>query len=179
MMGYSRLTRTTLLALLLIHLTFLLHISQAFLSSALRERSYISSSYLSKTRSDVLSGDAEDECSSASSYTSSVNCNDMAAREVVVTCMDALSNNDTPWDNAGLEICFDYSSDRCRAAQGGSLEEFISYAANPTFASMVNAKEYSVENVGALIPSSMTRGAMQTVLIKVQSSKDEERSYLW
>jgi hypothetical protein len=44
---------------------------------------------------------------------------------------------------------------------------------------MVNAKEYSAENVGALIPSSMTRGAMQTVLIKVQSSKDEERSYLW
>ena len=177
MMGY-RLTITTLLALLLIHLTFLLPISQAFVSSALRERSHISSSYLSKTRSDVLSGDAEDECSSASS-TSSVNRNDMTAREVVITCMDALSNNDTPWDNAGLEICFDYSSDRCRAAQGGSLEEFILYAANPTFASMVNAKEYSVENVGALIPSSMTRGAMQTVLIKVQSSKDEERSYLW
>lgn len=177
MMGYSRLTITTLLALLLIHLT-LLPVSQAFVSSTLRERYHISSSYLSKTRSDVLSGDAEDECSSASS-TSSVNRNNMTAREVVITCMDALSNNDTPWDNAGLEICFDYSSDRCRAAQGGSLEEFISYAANPTFASMVNAKEYSVENVGVLIPSSMTRGAMQTVLIKVQSSKDEERSYLW
>ena len=104
---------------------------------------------------------------------------DKTARDVVVTCMDGLANNDNPWENAGLELCWDYSSDRNRAAQGGSFEEFISYASNPTFSSMVNAKGYSVENVGTLIPGSMTRGPMQTVLIKVQSCKGEERSYLW
>eukprot|EP00984_Skeletonema_dohrnii_P015200 scaffold6516_cov68-Skeletonema_dohrnii-CCMP3373.AAC.1 len=77
-----------------------------------------------------------------------------------------------------LGLFKDYSSDRNRAAQGGSFDEFITYASNPTFSTMVNAKEYSIENVGAYIPPTNTRGAMQTVLVKVQPLKGEERSFL-
>ena len=101
------------------------------------------------------------------------------AQEVVTTCMDALLQNDHPWDNAGLEVTFDLSSDRCRAALGGSLDDFISYASNPTFGPLANAKEYSVVSVGPVIAATMTRGAMQTVLIKVQPAKGSERTFLW
>jgi hypothetical protein len=164
----------TFFSLLIIH-TFLVSNAQAFLSAAVlsidtKRRPYFSSSLSTK--------DANDE-QGESNINSSMSSADKTARDVVVTCMDGLANNDNPWENAGLELCWDYSSDRNRAAQGGSFEEFISYASNPTFSSMVNAKGYSVENVGTLIPGSMTRGPMQTVLIKVQSCKGEERSYLW
>jgi hypothetical protein len=115
----------------------------------------------------------------SSLFTTSCDANDLTALDIVITCMDGLSNNDTPWANAGLELCWEYSSDRNMAAQGGNLDKFITYASNPTFSAMVNAKEYSIENVGNLIPGTMTRGAMQTVLVKVQSLKGEERSFLW
>jgi hypothetical protein len=50
---------------------------------------------------------------------------DMAARDVITTCLDALLQNDNPRKNAGLEVCFDFSSDRCRAGLGGNVEDFV------------------------------------------------------
>ena len=104
---------------------------------------------------------------------------DMAARDVVTTCMEALLQNDNPRKNAGLNVCFDFSSDRCRAALGGNVEDFILYASNPTFGSMMNANEYIVLSVGPIIVATMTRGAMQTVLVKVTPSKGDHRTFLW
>lgn len=101
---------------------------------------------------------------------------DMTARD---TCMDALLQNENPRKNAGLEVCFDFSSDRCRAALGGNIENFILYASNPTFGSMMNANEYIVLSVGPIILATMTRGAMQTVLVKVTPSKGDHRTLLW
>lgn len=150
-------------------LAILISSTQAFLSSPiLAPRSCI----LATTNEN--NADQEDTNISGSSSSSPT-----TARDVVVACMEGLLNNDTPWANAGLEICWDYSSDRNRAAQGGSLDEFITYASNPTFSTMVNAKEYSIENVGEFIPGTNTRGAMQTVLVKVHSSKGEQRAFLW
>ncbi|KAL7531159.1 hypothetical protein ACHAXR_003877 [Thalassiosira sp. AJA248-18] len=103
----------------------------------------------------------------------------MNAQDAVTTCMDALLQNDVPKENAGLEVCFNFSSDRCRAAFGGSLEDFILHASNPTFGSMTNANEYSVLSVGPVIAASMTRGAMQTVSIKVTPAKGNDRTFLW
>ena len=37
------------------------------------------------------------------------------AEEVVTICMEGLTNNNDPMVNAGLEICYNFSSDRCRA----------------------------------------------------------------
>jgi hypothetical protein len=155
----------------------ILESSQAFLSAVIlttNRRPHFT--YLSATNNNA---NDEQEDANIKNGSLSLNTADVTALDVVVACMDGLSNNDTPWANAGLEICFEYSSDRNRAAQGGSLDDFITYASNPTFSAMVNAKEYSVEKVGAYIPGTMTRGAMQTVLIKVQSLKGEERSFLW
>lgn len=103
----------------------------------------------------------------------------LTARDVATTCMDALLQNDRPRENSGLQVCFDFSSDRCRASLGGSLEEFIAYANNPTFGSMTNAEEYAVLGVGPVIAASMTRGAMQTVLVKVVPAKGKDRTFLW
>ncbi|KAK1736587.1 hypothetical protein QTG54_012609 [Skeletonema marinoi] len=152
--------------------TILLSTAQAFLL-ATHPRQY-QSSYLSTTNANDAPEDAN--INRGNSPLSAAN---VTARDVVVACMDGLLNNDTPWANSGLEICWDYSSDRNRAAQGGSFDEFITYASNPTFSTMVNAKEFSIENVGAYIKGTNTRGAMQTVLVKVQPLQGEERSFLW
>ena len=104
---------------------------------------------------------------------------DFTAPDVVQMCMDTLTHNNKPYANAGLEVCFNFSSDRCRAAQGGSLEAFVQYAANPVFGSMIDALGWQVVSTGPIIQGTKTRGAMQTVLVNVQPRKGEERRFLW
>lgn len=101
------------------------------------------------------------------------------ASEVVDLCMNALLQNESPYANAGLEVCWNFSSDRCRAAQGGSLEHFIEFADNPVFGSMVNAESWAVVNEGNLIPGTPTRGAMHTVLATVVPADGKNRQFLW
>ena len=62
---------------------------------------------------------------------------------------------------------------------GGDLDAFIAYAHNPSFGSMTSAKSYSVLSVGAVIAGSATRGAMQTVLVRITPAKGGDRTYLW
>jgi hypothetical protein len=111
--------------------------------------------------------------------TRSIPASDLNAENVVIACIDAMLQNDVPWSNAGLETCFDFSSDRCRAGLGGSLDEFISYASNPTFGSMINAQSYEILSVGPIIAGTATRGAMQTVLVRVTPAKGGDRRFLW
>ena len=89
---------------------------------------------------------------------------DLNAVEVTKLCMDALKCRPP---NQSLEICFNFSTDRCRAAVGGSLQEFIQYASNPIFGALVNCDDYDIVSVGPLIPGGKHRGAMQTVLLDV------------
>ena len=103
----------------------------------------------------------------------------MTAEDVVTTCMEALQQNDKPRENTGLKVCFGFSSDRCRAALGGNLDDFISYANNPTFGTMINAKDFVVFSVGPVIAATKTRGGMQTVLIKVKPTSGNDRVFLW
>ena len=104
----------------------------------------------------------------------------MTAQDVVIHCMNSMLHNDQPQKNAGLRVCFHYSSDRCHAALGGEIEKFISYASNPTFGSMKNALEYSILSVGPIIQAGKTRGAMQTVLVRVKPANGlEDRTFLW
>lgn len=84
-----------------------------------------------------------------------------SAVDVVCACMDTLRQR----KDAGLEVCFHFSSDRCRAANGGSLDAFVSYAQNPTFGYLLNCVEYQIESIGPIIPGTMHRGSMQTVLM--------------
>jgi hypothetical protein len=110
---------------------------------------------------------------------------DFIPEEVVTTCMDFLQNNDDPRPNSGLEVCFNFSSDSCRAANGGSLEAFMQYAKNPVFQAMVDCHKWEVLSVGPEIPGTNTRGAMKTVLVKVVQKKVEggrelkDRKFLW
>jgi hypothetical protein len=104
---------------------------------------------------------------------------DFDGPDIVKVCMDALLKANEPFANAGLEVCWNFSTDRCRAAQGGSLEKFIEFARNPVFASMVNAQSWIVKSMGPIIPGTPTRGAMQTVLIEVLPQKGGPRDFLW
>jgi hypothetical protein len=99
--------------------------------------------------------------------------------EIVDLCMNALLNNEEPYANAGLEVCWNFSSDRCRAAQGSSFESFIRFSQNPVFGSMVNAQSWSVKSTGPIIPGTQTRGPMQTVLTEVIPAKGRTREFLW
>jgi hypothetical protein len=101
------------------------------------------------------------------------------AAEIVQLCMDALLHNGEPYANAGLEVCWNFSSDRCRAAQGSSLEKFIQFANNPVFGSMVDAQTWRITSTGPLIPGTQTRGAMQTVLAEVVPAQGRTREFLW
>lgn len=89
---------------------------------------------------------------------------DMDSMQVVKLCMDALQSQKP---DQSLELCFNFSSDRCRAAVGGSLEEFMQYAANPVFGKLVLCGDYEIVSVGPIIPGSQVRGDMQTFLIEI------------
>lgn len=89
---------------------------------------------------------------------------DFDALQVATLCMDALQNQQP---DQSMELCFNFSSDRCRAAVGGTLEEFMHYAANPVFGKLVHCGDYKVASVGPIIPGSQVRGDMQTVLIEI------------
>jgi hypothetical protein len=90
---------------------------------------------------------------------------DLSAVAVTRNCMESLK---TLPSHQSLEVCFNFSTDRCRAAVGGSLEEFIQYAANPVFSALVNCDSYEFVSIGPIIASGMHRGAMQTVLVDVK-----------
>jgi hypothetical protein len=90
---------------------------------------------------------------------------DLTAVDVANLCMDALHCRPPV---QSLEICFNFSSDRCRAAVGGSLQEFIQYASNPVFGALVNCDEYKILSIGPIIEGGKHRGAMQTVLFAIK-----------
>jgi len=111
---------------------------------------------------------------------------DIRAEEIIPICLTALQENNSPSPNAGLEVNFNFSSDRCRAALGGDLKAFIQYAKNPTFGTMINCSDWEILNVGPSIPGTATRGAMKTVLVKVTPMRSSEdgsekpsRKFLW
>ena len=94
---------------------------------------------------------------------------DLEAVEVVHACMKTLLDH----RDAGLEVCFNFASDRCRAALGGSLDEFNQYANNPIFGYLVHCSEYEIVSVGPEIQGTPTRGAMQTILMDAKQSSSD------
>jgi hypothetical protein len=109
---------------------------------------------------------------------------DLSATDVVTICMNTLIERK---DGGGLEVCFNFSSDQCRAAVGGSLDHFAEYADNPVFGFLVKCDGWNTVSVGSLIPGTPTRGAMQTVLMDAilpvsslrQPGDDGARRFLW
>ena len=97
---------------------------------------------------------------------------------VVALCMNALGRNDDPIPDAGLRTCWNFSSDMCRAAVGGSLADFLKYARNPTFAQLVDHESWSGK-LGNRIPATQTRGALATTMVTVQTNRGQERKFLW
>jgi hypothetical protein len=89
---------------------------------------------------------------------------------VVNACMDTMLQHKAQ----GLEVCFHFSSDNCRAALGGSLDRFSQYAENPIFGYLVHCVAYDIVSVGPLIQGTATRGAMQTVLLDAHQQLPHE-----
>jgi hypothetical protein len=90
---------------------------------------------------------------------------ELGAVEVASMCMEALKTRKSA---ESLELCFSFSSDRCRAAVGGTLEEFVRYAANPVFGTLIGCDNYEILKIGPVIPGGPHRGEMQTVLIEIE-----------
>jgi len=120
----------------------------------------------------------------------------LTPEEIVSMCMSYLQDqrsrtedhsgsgrDDENNNTSGLELCYNFSSDSCRMANGGSLESFLRHANNPVFQSMVGCDDWEVLNVGPEIRGTNTRGAMQTVLVRVvpdaASGQRNERQFLW
>jgi hypothetical protein len=108
---------------------------------------------------------------------------DLSATDVVAICMNTLVERK---DGGGLEVCFHFSSDTCRAAVGGSLDNFADYANNPVFGFLVKCSDWKTISVGSMITGTPIRGAMQTVLTDAiqpaESTKpgdDPARRFLW
>lgn len=99
----------------------------------------------------------------------------LSGPDVVAACMDTMLNGNR---DEGLEVCYHFSSDRCRAAQGGSLENFRSYADNPTFGFLIECDAWKKVSTGPVIRGTQHRGSMQTVLMSAQKTEDE-RTFLW
>lgn len=95
--------------------------------------------------------------------------------------MDALAKNNFPECDSGLATCFAFSNDLCRAAVGGSLEDFVKFANNPVFGSMVDCNSWRAEplNFVGEPGGTPTRGAMATQLVHVVSSRGQPRSFIW
>ncbi len=90
----------------------------------------------------------------------------LRAVDVVTACMDAFVEN--RHDNTiGLDVCFAFSNDRCRAAIGGNINEFYQYAINPTFTYLTSCVSYSIISIGPIINGTAHRGSMQTILMEV------------
>jgi hypothetical protein len=161
----------------LLHLTLLsLSVTAAFQSSASYSRKKHRNGFIIRNYGRGQNDDLRNSATAPDCITANI---EMTPENVVIACMDAMQRNDVPWLNHGLELCFDYSSDRCRAALGGSLDEFISFASNPTFGSMTNTKSYEIVNVGPIIAGTPTRGSMQTVLVKITQEKWKDKHFLW
>mmetsp|Transcript_24852 Transcript_24852/g.27838 ORF Transcript_24852/g.27838 Transcript_24852/m.27838 type:complete len:300 (-) Transcript_24852:124-1023(-) len=110
----------------------------------------------------------------------------LTPKEIVSICMSYLQRNSKSSQQAvgdqqtqaqqhhqqpGLEICYNFSSDSCRMANGGSLESFLQHANNPVFQCMVDCDLWEIVNVGSIIKGTQTRGDMQTVLVHVVPNK--------
>ena len=103
----------------------------------------------------------------------------LEAADVLVACMGTLLQR----KEDGLEVCWRFSSDRCRASLGGSLERFTQYSTNPVFGYLVKCVDYEVLSTGPVIKGTATRGDMQTILIEAKQTLDEvqefPRRFLW
>lgn len=86
---------------------------------------------------------------------------------IVYACMETLMNDQVQ----GLEVCYAFSSDRCRAAIGGSLDRFQEYANNPVFGYLMNCIQWDMISIGPIIPGTNHRGPMQTCFMSVRTAR--------
>ena len=184
------------LALLLVLCTDIIFLSSAFLSESKKECLHLRSIAISRGQCrNSFHGISSNLCASFDGTPESMTqplptSNDfMTPEKVVTTCMRYLQGKGDPTpmqERAGLEICYNFSSDSCRMANGGSLESFLQRANNPVFQTMVGCAQWEVVNVGPEIAGTSTRGAMQTVLIDVMprlvmdgGAERNDRKFLW
>lgn len=61
----------------------------------------------------------------------------LSPQDVVSIQMDALRNNDTPYENRGIEVTFNFASP-ANKRMTGPLERFTKMVRNPIYAPMIN-----------------------------------------
>ncbi len=70
----------------------------------------------------------------------------LSPRDVVSIQIEALRNNDTPYENRGIEVTFNFASPANKRLTG-SLERFKAMVRNPTYGPMINHRNAEYENL--------------------------------
>ncbi len=70
----------------------------------------------------------------------------LSPRDVVSIQIEALGNNDTPYENRGIEVTFNFASPANKSLTG-PLERFAVMVRNPTYGPMIDHRGASYENL--------------------------------
>lgn len=70
----------------------------------------------------------------------------LSPRDVVSIQMEALQKNDTPYENRGIEVTFNFASP-ANKRMTGPLERFALMVRTPTYAPMINHRTAKFENL--------------------------------
>ncbi len=70
----------------------------------------------------------------------------LSARDVVSIQIEALQNNDTPYENRGIEVAFNFASPANKRITG-PLERFKVLVRNPTYGPMIDHRGAEYQNV--------------------------------
>jgi len=97
------------------------------------------------------------------------------ALTAVEACLDTLIDHVHYRDQRfGLEQCYHFSNEHCKAKLGGSLESFEQFIRSPIYGALAECLWYQIDHVGPLSPGDRSRGEMQTVLVDAFPSNDIE-----
>ncbi len=70
----------------------------------------------------------------------------LSPQDVVSIQIEALRNNDTPYEDRGIEVTFEFASPANKRITG-PLERFKAMVQNPTYGPMINHRNASYENL--------------------------------
>jgi hypothetical protein len=93
----------------------------------------------------------------------------LSPRDVVSIQIEALRNNDTPYENRGIEVTFSFASPTNKRITG-PIERFAVMVRNPVYGPMINHRTANYENL-------MIEGEVATIDVVLTSKDGEHLGY--
>ncbi len=93
----------------------------------------------------------------------------LSPQDVVSIQIEALRNNDTPYENRGIEVTFNFASPANKRLTG-PLERFAEMVRNPIYGPMINHRSAKYENL-------MVKGEIARIDVILNSKEGEYLGY--